>query len=430
MLAFQVFSVIICLSALFAYINYRVLKLPTAIGVMAIALAVSLVLILVGEFGLISVRESADHWLKRVDFGDTLLHGMLAFLLFAGALHIDLSDLGSQKWTILALSTVGVVFSTFVIASLMYYILGLLGLQTPYIFCLLFGSLISPTDPIAVIGILKSAHVPKSLEVKIAGESLFNDGIGVVVFMTLLNIAGFGDSDGSHVTVLEIMRLFAEEAIGGVLLGVIVGYVAYRMLRSVDHYQTEVLLTLAVATGTYALADWLHAIHWVSLSAPLAVVAAGLLIGNHGRAMAMSQTTVEHLDTFWELIDEVLNAALFVLIGLELLVIPFTAPLLIAGAIAVPIVLLARLGSVAATIRLMEFRRSFTPGAIRILTWSGLRGGISVALALSLPSGPERSLLLTMTYCVVIFSILVQGLTVGKLVRRTLKNTRLKAKPA
>lgn len=416
MAIFQIVSLILVLSAIFAYINYRYLRLPTTIGVMALGMVLSLVLIVLGEMGLGDLRVRAEQILHRIDFNETVLHGLLAFLLFAGALHINLGDLGSQKGAIFLLSTVGVVVSTFLIGSVMFYVLQALGLNTPFIYCLLFGALISPTDPIAVLGILKSAKVPKSLEIKIAGESLFNDGIGVVVFLALLQ-----GLNGQHeVTPASIARLFLEEAIGGIALGLLFGYIAYRMLRKVDHYQTEVLITLAVAAGTYALADGLHALHWLNLSGPLAVVAAGLLIGNQGRAMAMSPTTVEHLDTFWELVDEVLNAALFVLIGLELIVIPFSGNLLLAGALAVPVVLLARFVSVAGMIRVLEFRRTFTPGSIRILTWSGLRGGISVALALSLPVGPHRNTLLTITYCVVIFSILVQGLTVARVVRRSL----------
>ena len=417
MVLFQIVAALLVLCAVFAYLNHRFLKLPPTIGVMALAMALSVVLLVLGELGLGDLRSRTEQLLHKVDFNETVLHGLLAFLLFAGALHIKLDDLGAQKVTIFLLSTVGVVVSTLVIGSVMYFVLAGLGLATSYAYCLVFGALISPTDPIAVIGILKTAAVPKSLETKIAGESLFNDGIGVVVFLALLQVAaGHGE-----VTAAGVARLFLEEAVGGVLLGLAVGYVAYRMLRSVDHYQTEVLITLAVAAGTYGLADTLHEWHWLNLSGPLAVVAAGLLVGNQGRAFAMSDTTVEHLDTFWELIDEVLNAALFVLIGLELIVIPFTPALVVAGAAAVPVVLLARLVSVAGTVRLMQVRRTFTPGAIRILTWCGLRGGISVALALSLPGGPARDQLLTVTYFVVVFSILVQGLTVGPVVRRTLR---------
>jgi CPA1 family monovalent cation:H+ antiporter len=416
MAIFQILSLILVLSAVFAYINYRYLRLPTTIGVMALGMLLSLALIILGELGLKELRQWAEQTLHRIDFNETVLHGLLAFLLFAGALHINLGDLGSQKWPILLLSTVGVVVSTFLIGGVMFYVLNAVGLTTPLIYCLLFGALISPTDPIAVLGILKSAKVPKSLEIKIAGESLFNDGIGVVVFLALLQ----GVSGHQEVTTAGIARLFLEEAVGGIALGLLAGYIAYRMLRKVDHYQTEVLITLAVAAGTYALADALHALHWLNLSGPLAVVAAGLLIGNQGRTLAMSATTVEHLDTFWELVDEVLNAALFVLIGLELIIIPFTTNLLVAGVLAVPVVLLARFISVGGMVRLMAIRRTFTRGSIPILTWSGLRGGISVALALSLPAGPYRNTLLTITYFVVIFSILVQGLTVARVVRRSL----------
>lgn len=412
MTLFHLIAMLVTLSALFAWINYKFLRMPTTIGVMVLGMVTSLLFIVLGESGF-GIRQQAVVVLNSIEFDAVVLHGLLAFLLFAGALHIDLGDLGSQKGTIALLSTVGVVVSTFVIGGLVYWVITALGFGVPFIYCLLFGALISPTDPIAVLGILKSARVPKSLEIKIAGESLFNDGIGVVVFLALLAIA----TTGEGVTVGGVMKLFLMEAIGGIVLGLICGYIVFLMLRRVDHYQTEVLLTLAVATGTYALAEAVH------MSAPLAVVAAGLLIGNHGRTLAMSKKTVENIDTFWELIDEILNAALFLLIGLELIIVPFTGKLLLAGALAIPIVLLARFLSVAGTVRLMTFRRSFTPGAIRIMTWSGLRGGISVALVLSLPRhtpAATRDVLLTMTYCVVIFSILVQGLTVKRLVQKTL----------
>ncbi len=332
---------------------------------------------------------------------------MLSFLLFAGALHVDINDLAKQKWVITLLATGGVVLSTFLVGFLTWHVLDLLGYPTPMIYCLLFGALISPTDPIAVLGILKSAGVPKTLEVKITGESLFNDGVGVVVFLVLLKIA----AGGGGITVEEVAWLFFEEAFGGVAFGLIIGSIAYWMLKSVDSYQVEILLTLALVAGGYALATHLH------LSGPIAIVVAGLLIGNHGRLFAMSDTTRENLDTFWELVDEVLNSVLFVLIGLEVLILPFTASYLIAGALVVPTVLAARFVSVGVPVTLMRRFREFSPDVIKIMTWGGLRGGISVALALSLPAVPAREVLLAITYQVVVFSILVQGLTIGRLVR-------------
>ncbi len=411
MTLFQIGAVILTLAALFAYINYRWIHLPTTIGAMIVALAMSLILVIVGETGQVGheVIEQAKRMLERIDFEQTLLNGMLGFLLFAGALHVDLSDLASEKWDVALLATVGVVASTFIVGSLSYLLFQTMGLKVEFLHCLLFGALISPTDPIAVLGVLKTARAPKSLEVKIAGESLFNDGIGVVVFIVLLSFT----RTESPITFGHVMLLLAEETLGGVLFGLAIGYLAYQMLKRVNNYQVEVLITLALVMGGYSLAMAIHT------SGPIAIVVAGLLIGNHGRAFAMSDVTREHLDTFWELIDEVLNVVLFVLIGLELMVMPLDWKYLLAGGLAIPMVLLARLLSVGAMIQTLRFARSVDRGAIRILTWAGLRGGISVALALSLPYaiGESRSLLIATTYAVVIFSILVQGLTIGRLVK-------------
>jgi CPA1 family monovalent cation:H+ antiporter len=291
---------------------------------------------------------------------------------------------------------------------LTWLLLNLLEIQAPLIYCLLFGALISPTDPIAVIGIMKGAGTSKSLQTKIVGESLFNDGIGVVVFIVLLGIA----TGGHEITAGEVGLLFAEEAIGGAILGLLLGMVSYWMLKSVDNYQVEILITLALVVGGYALAGALHT------SGAIAMVVAGLLIGNHGRSLAMSEKTREHLDTFWELIDEILNGLLFVLIGLEVLVLTFTSDYLLAGLIMIPLVMLVRFVTVGIPVKLLRFRRTFTPHVVKIMTWSGLRGGISVALALSIPSHPARDVLLVITYTIVVFSIVVQGLTVGRVIKR------------
>ena len=401
---FELIAILITLAALFSYLNERYLGLPSAIGLMLFALVMSLALIALGKFGF-GVEEQARSLLGSIDFSKTLLHGMLSFLLFAGALHVNLEDLMQQKWFIISLATAGVVISTSIVGGLAWMVLQLLGLGIPFIYCLLFGALISPTDPIAVLGILKSAGAPKKLETQITGESLFNDGVGVVVFIVLLRIA-----EGTHeVGISEVALLFAKEALGGALFGLATGFLAYWMLKSVDNYPVEMLITLALVTGGYALAEALH------LSAPIAIVVAGLLIGNHGRDLAMSDKTVEHLDTFWELLDELLNAVLFVLIGMEVLVLQFTPGYLLAGVLAILIVLFARMVSVAIPVGLLRLWREFSPGVVKILTWGGLRGGISVALALSLPPGPERDVILTITYIVVVFSILVQGLTISRL---------------
>ncbi|MEA3277009.1 MAG: sodium:proton antiporter [Pseudomonadota bacterium] len=403
---FDIIAVLISLSAAFSWLNHRFLRLPTAIGLMLIALLMSLGLLALGPLGH-DIEQEVDLMLRSVKFDETLLHGMLSFLLFAGALHVNLADLAKQRWVIAILATVGVVSATFLIGFGSWWIFGLIGLEVPLIYCLVFGSLISPTDPIAVLGILKSAGAPKTLETKITGESLFNDGVAVVVFLVLSRIA----SGGEEVTAGSVLELFAVEALGGLAFGLALGAAAFWMLKRVDNYSVEVLITLAVTTGGYALAEKLH------LSAPIAIVVAGLLIGNHGRMMAMSEQARAHLDTFWELVDEALNAVLFVLIGLEVLILSFRGEYLIAGILAIPLVLLARLISVGFPIGIMRHFRSFSPGVVTILTWGGLRGGVSVALALSLPASETRDTLVAVTYIVVVFSILVQGLTLGPVVR-------------
>lgn len=400
-------AVLITLSALFSYVNYRYLHLPTTIGVMLIALALSLVLI---ALGLINARieQYARELLTQVDFSKALMLGMLSFLLFAGALHVNINDLARQKWVIGTMASGGVLASTVIVGGLTWWLLNSIGLEFPFIYCLLFGALISPTDPIAVLGIVKKAKVPKSLETKISGESLFNDGIAVVLFIVLFRLAtGSGD-----ITSTEVVVLFVIEALGGAVFGLVTGFIAYRMLSAVDNYQVEILITLALVMGGYALANAIH------VSGPIAMVVAGLLIGNHGRRLAMSARTRQHLDTFWELVDEILNAVLFVLIGLEILVLTFTEQYLLAAVMAIPVVLFARFVSVVAPIGIMRRWRTFSPRVIQILTWGGLRGGISVALALSLPAGAQREAILAMTYIVVVFSIVVQGLTIGKLVTK------------
>ncbi len=398
-------AILISVTALFSYLNYRFIKLPTTIGVMLIALVASLVLIGIASFNP-SVSSSARQVFQNIDFSEALMQGMLSFLLFAGALHIDLADLSRERWPIGTLAIVGVILSTVVFGTAVFYILLWLGQPISFAWALLFGALISPTDPIAVMGILKSARVSKSLEVQIAGESLFNDGIGVVAFLVMREIA----IGGHELSAGRVAALFLHEAVGGALFGLVIGWIIYRMLKSVDNYQVEVLLTLALVIGGYALTSALH------MSGPIAIVVAGLLIGNHGRAFAMSATTRQHLDTFWELLDEILNAFLFVLIGLKVLVLSISRERLWAGLAAVPALLLARWISVIFPVAVLKRWFRFGRGSVTIMTWGGLRGGISVALALSLPAGTERELILAMTYLIVVFSILVQGLSIGKVV--------------
>lgn len=406
----NVLALLITLSALLSYLNYKYIKLPTTIGLLLTSLLMSLAIITTGQLGL-NIEEHAKELLAQIDFNETLMNGMLSALLFAGALHVHLDQLAKQKWVVATLASIGVITSTFLIGFTTYYIFPLLGLDIPLIYCLLFGSLISPTDPIAVLGILKTVGAPKSLETKIAGESLFNDGVAVVVFLVMLGFVATGtDGHTAEFSVSTVLMLFVQEAIGGAIFGFVIGYIVYKMLGSIDNYQVEVLLTLALVLGGYSLAMALH------ISGPIAVVVAGLLIGNTGRSFVMSDKTREHIDTFWELIDEILNAILFVLIGLEVLVLTFAEPYLWAGLVMIPVTLLARFIAVGVPIRLMRRARSFSPRVVQVLTWGGLRGGISIALALSLPAGSEREAILVITYIVVVFSILVQGLTVGKLI--------------
>ncbi len=401
-------AALVTLSALFSYVNHRFIRLPTTVGVMLIALLLSVSLMTFGKLGFADLEQYAERVLSGIDFNLTLMQGMLSFLLFAGALHVNLEDLAKQKWVILSLATIGVLLSTIIVGSLVWMLLDLLGFQVGYLYCLLFGALISPTDPIAVLATLKTVGVSKSIETKIAGESLFNDGVGVVLFLVLLGLA----TRPEEASVASAVLLFAQEAFGGLILGFLLGTLGFYLLRTVDNYQVEILLTLAVVMGGYALARALHT------SGPIAIVVAGLLIGNHGRVLAMSEKTRGHLDTFWELVDEIMNAVLFVLLGLEMLVLQFTGGYVLAGIIAIPLVLVSRLVSVGMPIGALRLTKEFSPHVVKILVWGGLRGGISVALALSLPAGPTRDVFLAMTYIIVVFSIVVQGLTIGAVVRK------------
>jgi CPA1 family monovalent cation:H+ antiporter len=380
---------------------------------MLIALLMSLGLLLSGII-FPSLVAQYELLINSIDFNKTLMSGMLSFLLFAGALHVNIDDLIKQKWIILLMATVGVIGSTFLIGGIIFYTFNGLGIYIPFIYALLFGSLISPTDPIAVLGILKQVGAPKSLETKMAGESLFNDGVGVVVFSVILSIA-LGQSD---VSAGQILFLFFEEAIGGLIFGALLGWLVFSLLKSIDHYEVEIMLTLALVLGGYSLATYWH------VSGPIAMVIAGLFIGNHGKLFAMSESTHTQLFSFWELIDEFLNAILFVLIGVEVLVLTFSNQYILAGCIAIPLVLLSRGFCVGLSVNALRCIHQFSPHVVKVLTWGGLRGGISVALALSIPANESRDLLIVMTYIVVVFSILVQGLTVKPLVQFALNDKK------
>jgi CPA1 family monovalent cation:H+ antiporter len=404
---FDTVAILITLSALFGYVNHRFIKLPTVIGLMLISILMSFGLFLLGYLHLGYEKPWMD-FVKNIDFNKTLMVGMLSFLLFAGALHVDVDELLKQRWEVIVYATVGVVISTVLVGAMTHVVLDVLGIKIKFIYCLLFGALISPTDPIAILGILRRAAIPKGIEVQIAGESLFNDGVGVVLFTVLLEMA----ISNNAASVGSAFVFFAEETVGGAFLGFLLGWTAYKLLKSIDNYQVEILITISLVMGGYALASALHT------SGPIAIVVAGLLIGKHGRTFAMSDTTRRNLDMFWEFVDEILNSVLFILIGLELLVINLSACYLIAAMAAVPIVLLARTLSIGLPMRLFSFRKPFDLNMFKIMIWGGLRGGIAVALVLSLPSGVERDLLVTMTYVVVVFSILVQGLTLKYVMKR------------
>lgn len=403
-------SILIVLASFFAYLNVRFLKLPSTIGVMVIAMAVSILFVAFGKF----VPHTFDRFYDLVhgfDFTELLMGAMINFLLFAGAIHINIRDLREQRGPVVVFSTVSVVISTFVVGTLVYFI-PIKDLEIPYIYCLLFGALISPTDPVAVLSILKNANVKKSLETKIAGESLFNDGVAVVVFAVILELAQGSTAD---VTPLNVAWLLLKEAGGAFVVGVTLGITASRAMRKIDDYKVSVLITLSVVMGGYLIARALH------ISGPLTMVFAGIIIGNLRKRFAMSATTKDYLDKFWELNDEILNAILFLLIGLDLLMITDFNKYWLPGFACVALVLCARYISIWLPTKIIHFREKFSKGTIKILVWGGLRGGVSIALALSMDDNEYKPTILAITYFVVVFSIIVQGLTIGKFATKILK---------
>lgn len=398
-------SVLVCMAALLSYLNYRFIKLPHTIGLMALALGMSLGIALLGRLEL-TLSDDAATFIRAINFNRALMEGMLSFLLFAGALQVNLPELLEQKYLVGFLASGGVLISAGIIGLSSYFLFGILGVKLPFVACLLFGTLISPTDPVAVVSIVRKAGMRRSMETTIVAESLLNDGVGVVAFLVILELAASGQLSFAGASLH-----FFQEALGGMLLGLAAGTLAYWMLKGVDQYQLEILITLALVMGTYAAASALRS------SGPLAVVVAGLFIGNHGRSFAMSEATRSHLDDFWHLIDELLNAILFVLMGLELMILDFRWKYLAAGLAAIPLVLAARYLSVSLPLHLFRRRDSSRDKTDLILTWGGLRGGLAVAMALSIPHGAWRDAIVTITYTIVVFSILVQGLTVGRLIR-------------
>jgi CPA1 family monovalent cation:H+ antiporter len=410
---YSIVTILIVLSALFGYLNVRFLKLPSTIGLMLITIVCTMVLVAVAQFDdTLLLKERA--FISSIDFETVLLEIMLSFLLFAGALHTNFNQLKVQRWPILAFATLGVLVSTFLVGIVMHYLLQLIGLQVSLVNCLLFGALISPTDPIAVLGILKKAGAPKNLETKIVGESLFNDGVGVVVFLTIFAIAAKPEA---AIAISDIASLFGREVIGGMALGLALGWVTYRLMKSIDNYEVEVILTIAAVMGGTMLAHTFH------LSAPLAMVTAGLVVGNDTvRNNAMSDTTEAYVDRFWELIDVLLNTLLFVMIGMEMLILTLEKSYIYAGLLAIPLILICRYLSLWLPVKFFAKRLQFVPNTTLIMTWGGLRGGISIALALSLTEAMHRELFLVITYIVVVASILGQGLTVEPIIKKLTKN--------
>ncbi len=409
---FSIATILVVLSAAFGYINIRFLKLPDTIGLMLITIVFTLAIFALSYFD-DTLLEKERELISNIDFQTVLLDIMLSFLLFAGALHTNFQQLKIQRKPILAFATLGTLVSTFISGGFIYYVLKLLHLDIDFIYCLLFGALISPTDPIAVLGILKKVGAPKKLEAKIVGESLFNDGVGVVIFLTIYQIAKTG---GAEISFGHVAELFLIEVIGGIILGFAVGWGAYKLLKSIDDYDIEVIITIAAVMGGTLVAQQLH------LSAPLAMVTAGLIVGNDTmRQSSMSEITEQYVDKFWELIDILLNTILFVMIGMEILVLTFHTQYILAGFISIPVLLAARYLSLLLPIKIYAKKLDFVPKTNLIMTWGGLRGGISIALALSLTQTMHRDLFLVITYIIVVFSILVQGLTVGNLIKKVTK---------
>lgn len=406
------FSVLIVLASLFAYINLRFLKLPSTIGIMLMAIVVSIIVRFFGNTLFPETTGKIFSLISGLDFTEVLMGAMLNFLLFAGAIHVNIADLRKQRLPVLTFSTISVIMSTFLIGGLVYVVAPLFKIDVPFIYCLLFGALISPTDPIAVLGILKKANVSKSLETKITGESLFNDGVAVVLFSVILQLT---HTEDANISLGSISWLLAKEALGGLILGAALGFIASKALKAINDYIVSVLLTLSVVMGGYLVARYFH------ISGPLTMVAAGLMIGNYGKRTAMSALTKDYLTKFWELIDEILNAILFLFIGFELLLIPDFEPYWLISLAAIFIVLFCRFLSIWIPSLLVPFKPRLSRGSLTMLVWGGLRGGVSIALVISVTSGPFKELLLEMTYFVVVFSIVVQGLTVGKLSQIVLK---------
>lgn len=408
MTVFEIITLLVVITAIFGFINIKFLKLPATIGLMLISIVFTNGILLAAKY-FPSIGTMAQSFVGEIDFKTVLIDVMLCFLLFAGALHLDIKKLKSLLWPVLSMASLGVIMSMFITGWLVFIVFGWLGIDPPFIQCLLFGAIIAPTDPIATLGILKQVNVPKKLELKIASESLFNDGLGVVAFLTVLGIAS---TSGGSFSVFDIGTLFVEEVIGGAVLGLVLGYGCYYLMKLIEDYEVEVMLSIALVMGGYVLASKLH------FSGPLTVVVAGILIGNKARSEAMEDEVRNYMDKFWELLDLMLNSFLFVLIGFEFINLTLNPIWIYGGLCAIVITLLARFLSILGPVRFFSKKRDFLPHTATIMTWGGLRGGLSLALVLSISESLNRDLWLTVCYTVVLFSIVVQGLTIKPLVKR------------
>ncbi|MBX3531051.1 MAG: sodium:proton antiporter [Rhizobiaceae bacterium] len=408
-------TLLLTLSALFGWMNQRWLRLPHTIGLLMIGLGSSIVLLLLHSiFPTLGITTLLQDAIAQIDFYNTIMNGFLAFLLFAGALHVNFAKLADQKWAIGFLATFGVLISTAIVGFGMWWVSRLLGSEVPLVWALVFGALISPTDPVAVLSLLKTVNVPEALKTRIAGESLFNDGVAVVAFSVLVGVAVGASAETPHLDVRHVAELFFYEGVGGILFGALTGYIAFRLMASIDDHVVEILISIALAMLTYAISVRLH------VSGPIAVVVAGLIIGNQGKELAMSEKVREHMFSFWEVVDELLNSVLFLLIGLEVLVLAFDLSHLWLALASIPLALAARFISVSSPRFIRSLRPTFGRGSVAVMTWGGLRGGVSVALALSLPPSDYKDEILAVTYAVVIFTIVVQGLTVKRVIDRTI----------
>ena len=408
---YTIITCVLSVAIIIGYINHRFIKMETTTAIMLGSLIISSLLIVIGKFGFPGLEIHVSKVLSQISFRKLLINGMLSFLLFAGAMRIDVNRLFAQKWEIGTLAFLGTIASTILIATIIYYIFPLFNLHINYIYCLLFGALISPTDPIAVLALFKELGAPEKISVIVEGEALFNDGVGIVIFLTIYQLA----FTGKAVTWESTTLLFLKQALGGMCYGMGIGLLAYWLIKPIDDHKIEILITLLIVTVAYTFANS------IGISGALAMVVAGIFVGNRGRKFSMSKRTVESLDIFWGIVEEIINAALFLLIGLELLRISFDKYQLIAILMTIPLAIFVRFVTVGVPMSIFKIWKKYDKGTNRILIWGGLRGGLALALALSLPSGSYRNLILEMTYAVVVFAIIVQGMSIRSLIKLTKK---------